>query len=58
MAAPRALLRVPMTGVSLSNRGGTITLLDPAGLKADGVSYTAAQGHPEGHVLTFRPPRG
>lgn len=55
---PRALLRVPMTGVSLSNRGGTITLLDPAGLKADGVSYTAAQGHPEGHVLTFRPPRG
>ncbi|MCA1334745.1 DUF2278 family protein [Pseudooceanicola marinus] len=53
--APGAVLTVPMKGVSLSNRGGTITLLDPAGLKADGVSYTAAEGKPEGRILTFRP---
>ncbi|MBR9764669.1 MAG: DUF2278 family protein [Rhodobacteraceae bacterium] len=52
--APGAVLAVPMSGVVLSNRGGTITLLDPAGLKVDGVSYTAAEARPEGQVLTFR----
>ncbi|WP_010137989.1 DUF2278 family protein [Oceanicola sp. S124] len=51
---PGAVLAVPMTGVALSNRGGTITLLDPQGLKVDGVSYTAAEARPEGKVLTFR----
>jgi len=29
--------------VMLPNRGGLITLIDAAGLKVDGVSYTAAQ---------------
>ena len=52
--SPGAVLAVPMTGVVLSNRGGTITLLDRNGLKVDGVSYTAAQAKPEGKVLTFR----
>lgn len=52
--APGAVLAVPMTGVTLSNKGGTITLLDPKGLKADGVSYTAADAKPEGKLLTFR----
>lgn len=52
--APGSVLAVPMTGVVLSNRGGTITLLDPQGLKVDGVCYTAAEAKPEGKVVTFR----
>ncbi|MCM3885620.1 DUF2278 family protein [Frankia sp. R82] len=36
--------------VVLGNHGGTITLLNPDGLKVDGVAYTAA---PEGRTLTF-----
>jgi len=39
--------------VALSNRGGIITLLDPAGLKIHGVSYTGDQAGREGWTLTF-----
>ncbi|HEV7656222.1 MAG TPA: DUF2278 family protein [Mycobacteriales bacterium] len=40
-------------GVQLGNRGGLITLLDPDGTKADGVSYTGDQAHREGWTLVF-----
>jgi uncharacterized protein YukJ len=45
---------VPVTnGVQLGNRGGLITLLDPDGIKVDGVSYTGAQARREGWTLVF-----
>jgi hypothetical protein len=34
--------------VALGNRGGLISLLDPDGLKVDGVAYTKAQAEREG----------
>ena len=37
----------------LSNKGGTISVLDSAGLKVDGVSYTAGQVRREGVLLYF-----
>jgi uncharacterized protein YukJ len=43
----------PSGGVALSNNGGQITLLDPNGLKVDGVAYTADQAHREGWTVTF-----
>ena len=39
--------------VVLGNGGGTITLLDAAGLKAGGVAYTAADAQREGWTVTF-----
>jgi uncharacterized protein YukJ len=49
-----AVLNVPVTnGMALGNKGGTITLLDQAGLKVSGVSYTAAQAQREGWTVTF-----
>ena len=53
--APGALLQVPAgNGFQLGNHGGTITLLDPAGLKVHGVAYTAAQSGREGWTVTFQ----
>ncbi|HET9254005.1 MAG TPA: DUF2278 family protein [Pseudonocardiaceae bacterium] len=46
----RITLRPP---IQLGNRGGLVTLLNPGGLKVDGVSYTAAQAQPGGRTLTF-----
>ncbi|MGW4893106.1 DUF2278 family protein [Kitasatospora sp. NPDC004240] len=40
-------------GFQLGNRGGTITLCDPDGLKVHGVSYTANQAAAEGRTITF-----
>jgi uncharacterized protein YukJ len=37
----------------LGNGGGSITLLDAAGLKVAGVSYTAGQAQREGWTITF-----
>jgi hypothetical protein len=37
----------------LSNKGGTITLLDKDGLKVDGVAYTLDQAKREGWVIAF-----
>ncbi|WP_310726684.1 DUF2278 family protein [Streptomyces sp. N2A] len=37
----------------LGNHGGSITLLDPAGLKVDGVSYTEEQAQREGWTVAF-----
>jgi uncharacterized protein YukJ len=39
--------------VALGNRGGLITLLNPDGLKVDGVAYTKAQADAEGWSLIF-----
>jgi uncharacterized protein YukJ len=48
------VLSVPLhNGVQLSNKGGSITLLDRAGLKVAGVSYTAEQAREEGWTVTF-----
>ncbi|MFD4972789.1 DUF2278 family protein [Streptomyces sp. NPDC058424] len=51
---PGETLTVPaVDGFRLGNRGGTITLLNPAGHKAHGVSYTARQAQQEGQTITF-----
>ena len=39
--------------VQLGNDGGLITLLNPAGLKVDGVSYTGEQAGQEGWTIVF-----
>ena len=39
--------------VALGNRGGLITLLNPDGLKVDGVAYTKSQAETEGWSLVF-----
>jgi hypothetical protein len=46
----RVSLRAP---VALGNRGGLISLLDPDGLKVDGVAYTKAEAEREGWSLVF-----
>ncbi|RCG29681.1 DUF2278 family protein [Sphaerisporangium album] len=52
--APGATLVVPAgEGFGLGNKGGAITLLDPAGLKVHGVAYTAEQAAREGWTITF-----
>ncbi|MFJ9711063.1 DUF2278 family protein [Streptomyces sp. NPDC101234] len=52
--APGATLAVPLTnGARLGNHGGEVTLLDAAGLKAHGVSYTAQQAAREGWWVVF-----
>jgi uncharacterized protein YukJ len=43
-------VKLPMT---LSNKGGTITLLDNNGLKVHGVAYTKAQAGKEGETVVF-----
>src|SRR4051812_6951973 len=40
-------------GVQLGNDGGTITVLDPAGLKVHGVAYTGTDAHREGWTVVF-----
>lgn len=40
-------------GAQLSNKGGIITLLDPNGIKVDGVSYTGVQAKKQGWTLVF-----
>jgi uncharacterized protein YukJ len=37
----------------LGGEGGLLTLLDPAGLKVDGVAYTERQAQPEGRTIVF-----
>jgi Uncharacterized conserved protein (DUF2278) len=49
-----AVLTVPLRDpVQLGNKGGSITLLDKAGLKVAGVAYTADQANREGWTVTF-----
>lgn len=48
--AVRLALRVP---VQLGNSGGLLSLLDPDGLKVDGIAYTREQVRDEGRTLIF-----
>ncbi|MCA1705294.1 MAG: hypothetical protein LC808_19365, partial [Actinobacteria bacterium] len=51
---PGASLEVKISnGVTLSNRGGSITVLDDKGRKVSGVSYPAAPAQREGWTVTF-----
>ena len=51
---PGAALNVVLReNVQLGNKGGSITLLDKAGLKVSGVAYTADQAKREGWTVTF-----
>jgi uncharacterized protein YukJ len=52
--APGATLTAPLsTDVQLGNKGGALTLLDPAGLKVDGIAYTADDAREEGWTVVF-----
>jgi uncharacterized protein YukJ len=52
--APGGTVTVALTPeVQLGNKGGAVTLLDPDGLKVDGVAYTAADVEREGWTLVF-----
>ncbi len=49
-ATTQVQLREP---VQLGNKGGLLTLLNPAGLKVDGVAYTQDQADAEGRTIVF-----
>jgi len=51
-AGATLVVELPPT-VQLGNKGGIITLLNKAGLKIDGVSYTEAQAKKEGWTVVF-----
>ncbi len=52
--APGETLRIALQPpVVLPNRGGLLTLLDPAGLKVDGVAYDGAQARNQGRTIVF-----
>ncbi|MFD7835294.1 DUF2278 family protein [Streptomyces sp. NPDC059761] len=54
MLQPGTTLTVPGgNGFHLGNQGGTITLLNPDGIKVHGVAYTARQAEREGRTITF-----
>ena len=54
LLAPGESVRVQVaTPVQLGNQGGLITLLNPDGLKVDGVAYTQAQAAAEGWSIVF-----
>ncbi|MGH3695302.1 MAG: DUF2278 family protein [Pseudonocardiaceae bacterium] len=47
-------VRIPVRApIQLGNNGGLLTLLNPAGLKVDGVAYTAEQADQEGWTVVF-----
>ena len=52
---PGEVLQVPLVsnGISLENKGGTITLLDKQGIKVDGVSYTKEDVQNVGKTVVF-----
>jgi hypothetical protein len=50
-----ATLVVPITApVTLSNKGGIITLLNASGVKVHGVSYTRDQARQPGRTIPFQ----
>jgi Uncharacterized conserved protein (DUF2278)/Lamin Tail Domain len=54
LLAPGDSVRVQVAApVQLGNRSGLITLLNPDGLKVDGVAYTQAQAAAEGWSIVF-----
>ncbi|TBR57729.1 DUF2278 family protein [Mastigocladus laminosus UU774] len=52
---PGAVVKVPLSGkdVQLSNKGGTLSLLNQEGIKVDGVSYTKKDTQEEGWTTLF-----
>jgi uncharacterized protein YukJ len=52
--APGEVRPVVMGQVTLSNKGGLISLLDQNGYKVDGVSYTKEQADKDGEMVIFR----
>lgn len=52
---PGETARIPLDGLSvqLSNKGGTLSLLDPDGLKVHGVAYTKQQASAQGWTVVF-----
>ncbi|HSK75982.1 MAG TPA: DUF2278 family protein [Thermoanaerobaculia bacterium] len=55
VVAPGETIRIPLDGlaVQLSNKGGTLSLLDPNGLKVHGVAYTKQQASAQGWTVVF-----
>ncbi|WP_392533591.1 DUF2278 family protein [Nostoc sp. C117] len=47
------IFRLSGSGAQLSNKGGTITLINSQGLKVDGVAYTKAAAKAEGRPIVF-----
>ncbi|MGJ5676616.1 MAG: hypothetical protein ACR9NN_23935 [Nostochopsis sp.] len=52
---PGGVVRVPLSGkdMQLSNKGGTLSLLNQEGIKADGVSYTKKDTQEQGWTTVF-----
>ena len=51
---PGAVMRIDIaTPVTLSNKGGIISVLNSNGLKVDGVSYTREQANQPGWTVVF-----
>jgi uncharacterized protein YukJ len=53
LAAGDAVRIALARSLPLSNKGGILSALDPAGLKADGVAWTKAQADAEGVTIVF-----
>jgi len=53
LAAGATLVVQLASDVQLGNKGGAVTLLDPEGLKVDGVAYTAQDIPAEGWTVVF-----
>ena len=53
IAAGAAMLVTIAPPMQLSNKGGTITVLNEQGLKVDGVSYTKGQASQPGWTIVF-----
>lgn len=53
LAAGQTMMVHLPQNVQLGNKGGAISLLDPNGLKVDGVSYTREQAQREGWTIVF-----
>ncbi len=52
-AGDQIRIKLSGQGAQLSNKGGTISLLNKEGLKVSGVSYTADDARDEGRVIKF-----
>ncbi len=50
---PGVFVTIPTTEIQLDSEGGIITLLNPQGLKIDGVSYTKDLAQKQGWTLVF-----
>ncbi len=53
LAEGAASIKLDGEGAQLGKKGGLITLLDPEGLKVDGVSYSRDQVRRQGWTIVF-----